>query len=116
MTPTIVFKGDKPHLVIGAPGGSNIPMAITQVIVNVIDHGMTIGDAIAAQRVSATSDVIDVGARIPTYTCEALGQLGYKTARSTQSFTVARVHGIMIDGDKVTGAADPAGGGMALEV
>ncbi|MBL8705723.1 MAG: gamma-glutamyltransferase [Rhodospirillales bacterium] len=116
MTPTIVFKGDKPHLVIGAPGGSNIPMAITQVIVNVIDHGMTIGDAIAAQRISATSDVIDVGARIPTYTCEALGQMGYKTARSTQSFTVARVHGIMIDGDKVTGAADPAGGGMALEV
>ena len=60
--------------------------------------------------------MIDVGARIPTYTCEALAQLGYKTARSTQSFTVARVHGIMIDGEKVTGAADPAGGGMALEV
>lgn len=116
MTPTIVFRGDKPYVILGAPGGSNIPMAIAQVIVNVIDHGMTIGDAIAAQRISATSDLIDVGARIPTYTCEALAEMGYKTARSTQSFTVARVHAIMVDGDKVSGGADPAGGGMALEV
>ncbi len=117
MTPTIVFKGDKPFLILGAPGGSNIPMAIAQVIVNVIDHGMTIGDAIAAQRISATSDVIDVGARIPTYTCEALAAMGYKTARSVQSFTVARVHAIMVGPDgTMTGAADPAGGGMALTV
>ncbi|MCC6471911.1 MAG: gamma-glutamyltransferase [Alphaproteobacteria bacterium] len=116
MTPTIVFRGDKPHLVLGAPGGSNIPMAIAQVIVNVIDHGMSVVEAVSAQRVSATSDVIDVGARIPSYTCEALAQMGYKTARSSQSFTVARVHAIMIDGDKVTGGADPAGGGMALVV
>jgi gamma-glutamyltranspeptidase/glutathione hydrolase len=86
------------------------------VIVNVIDHGMTIGDAISAQRISATSDVIDVGARIPTYVCETLAEMGYKTARSSQSFTVARVHAIMVDGDKVTGGADPAGGGMALVV
>jgi gamma-glutamyltranspeptidase/glutathione hydrolase len=77
---------------------------------------MSVGDAISAPRISATSDVIDVGARIPTYTCEALAEMGYKTARSTQSFTVARVHAIMIDGGKVTGGADPAGGGMALTV
>jgi gamma-glutamyltranspeptidase/glutathione hydrolase len=116
MTPTIVFRGDKPYLIVGAPGGSNIPMAVAQAIVNAIDFGMSVGDAISAPRISATSDVIDVGARIPTYTCEALAAMGYKTARSTQSFTVARVHAIMIDGDRVTGGADPAGGGMALVV
>lgn len=116
MTPTILFQGDKPCLVLGAPGGSNIPMAIAQVILNVVDFGMPVVEAVAAPRISATSDVIDVSARIPAYACEALEKLGYKTARSTQSFTVARVHAIQVQGDRLSGAADPAGGGMALEV
>lgn len=116
MAPSILFRDGKPYLLIGAPGGSNIPMALLQVIVNVVDFGMTIGDAVAAPRFSATSDIVDVSARIPTYTCEALGKMGYATARSSQSYTNARVHAILIDGERIEGGADPAGGGMALAV
>ena len=51
MTPTIVFKDGKPFLVTGSPGGSRIITTVLQVIVNVIDHGMTIADAVAAPRI-----------------------------------------------------------------
>jgi gamma-glutamyltranspeptidase/glutathione hydrolase len=116
MAPSILFKGKDPYLVLGAPGGSNIPMGILQVILNVVDFAMGIGDAVAAPRFSAVSNAIDVSARIPRYVCEALNRDGYETVHSVQSFTTARVHAILIENGKAAGAADPAGGGMALAV
>ncbi len=51
MSPTIVFKGGKPFLVTGSPGGSRIITATLQVITNVIDHGMNVAEASHAIRV-----------------------------------------------------------------
>ena len=116
MSPTIVFKGEAPHLVLGAPGGSNIPMGVLQVILNVIDHGMSAVEAVSAPRFSATGDAIDVASRIPGYVCEALGKMGYQTIRSVQSFIAARVHAILIEDGRVTGGADPSTGGSVLAV
>lgn len=51
MSPTIVENPDgKLFLVIGAPGGSTIITTVVQVIMNVIDHGMTIERAVAEGR------------------------------------------------------------------
>ncbi|MGH1372563.1 MAG: gamma-glutamyltransferase [Cellvibrionaceae bacterium] len=50
MTPTIVFKDGKPVLVTGSPGGSRIITTVLQVLVNVIDHGMNVADAVSAPR------------------------------------------------------------------
>jgi gamma-glutamyltranspeptidase/glutathione hydrolase len=51
MTPTILLKDGKLFMTIGAPGGSRISTAVLQVILNVIDFGMNIQDAIDAPRV-----------------------------------------------------------------
>lgn len=51
MTPTIVARDGKPVLVIGSPGGRTIINTVLQVILNVIDHGMNIGEAIEAGRI-----------------------------------------------------------------
>ena len=50
MTPTIVIKDDKPFLVTGSPGGSTIITTTLQVVVNVIDHGMDLSDAVSMPR------------------------------------------------------------------
>ncbi len=50
MTPTIVLKDGKPAIVTGSPGGSRIISAVLQVIANVIDFHMGIGDAVSAPR------------------------------------------------------------------
>lgn len=51
MTPTIVVKDGKALLVTGSPGGSTIITTTLQLIVNVIDHGMNLSDAVASPRV-----------------------------------------------------------------
>jgi gamma-glutamyltranspeptidase/glutathione hydrolase len=50
MSPTIVFRDGKPFLVTGSPGGSRIITTVLQVMLNVIDHGMNIAEAVAAPR------------------------------------------------------------------
>jgi gamma-glutamyltranspeptidase / glutathione hydrolase len=51
MTPTIVLKDGKPVLVVGTPGGSRIITTVLEIIVNVIDHGMTLQEAVDAPRI-----------------------------------------------------------------
>ncbi len=50
MSPTIVSRDGKPFLVTGSPGGSTIITTTLQVIMNVIDHEMTLEDAVSAPR------------------------------------------------------------------
>jgi gamma-glutamyltranspeptidase/glutathione hydrolase len=51
MTPTVVLKDGKPLLIVGAPGGSRIITTVLEIIINVIDHGMTLQEAVDAPRV-----------------------------------------------------------------
>jgi len=53
MTPTIVTRDGRLLLVIGTPGGSHIPTAILQTMVNLIDYRMTIAEAVDAPRIHA---------------------------------------------------------------
>jgi len=51
MSPTIVSKDGKPFMVIGSPGGSRIITITLEAIMNVIDHGMDLQEAIDAPRI-----------------------------------------------------------------
>lgn len=51
MSPTIVTKDGKPFMVIGSPGGSRIITITLEAIINVIDFGMNIQEAIDAPRI-----------------------------------------------------------------
>lgn len=51
MTPTIVARDGRPVLLIGTPGGRTIINTVLQVILNVVDHGMDVGQAIEAGRI-----------------------------------------------------------------
>lgn len=51
MTPTLIFKNGEPFLVAGAPGGARIITSVLQVILNIIDGGMNIADAVDAPRI-----------------------------------------------------------------
>ena len=60
MSPTMVFKGDKPFFIVGAPGGTTITMGNLQAILNAVDFGMTAQEAVSAPRLCATSDTIEI--------------------------------------------------------
>ncbi len=114
--PSIVFRDGKPFLVIGAPGGTQIAMGVLQAILNIVDLSMSMSEAVAAPRFSATSDLIDVSNRIPSQTTRALEAQGYGIVRSYLSYAFAAVHGIKIEDGHWSGGADPSHDGMALAV
>ena len=51
MSPTIVLENGEPALCVGASGGSRIVTATQQVAMNILLHGMSAGDAVAAPRI-----------------------------------------------------------------
>ncbi len=114
--PTIAFKDGKPHVVIGAPGGTQIAMGVLQGLLNVLDFGMTMEQAVSAPRFSSTSNAIDITNRIPGYVVEPLQNDGYEVIRSALTFGIAAVHGIRIVDGVMDGGADPGHDGVALAV
>ena len=54
MAPTLLFKNGKPVAAFGSPGGSTIINSVFNVTLNLIDHGMTLQQAIDAPRLSVT--------------------------------------------------------------
>lgn len=115
-SPTMVFKDDKLHMVLGAPGGIHIMPTVAQGIMNVIDFGMPIVDATLAPRISATSNVIEVSNRIQRRTTTELEARGYKTQRAYLNYAFAALHAVRSEDGKLTGAADPQRDGMVLHV
>ncbi len=50
MSPTIVTKDGKPVAVLGTPGGSRIITAVAHTLINLIDYGMNVQEAVDAPR------------------------------------------------------------------
>ena len=112
--PTIVFKEGRPRIVIGAPGGSFIAPAVAQGISNVLDFGMSMFEAVAAPRIVAVSDSIDVSNRVLRRVTDTLEAEGYDIKRSAQGYAFAALHGIAVQDGLLSGGADPQRDGMAV--
>ncbi|MFZ3359987.1 MAG: gamma-glutamyltransferase [Xanthobacteraceae bacterium] len=106
MSPTIVLKDGKPFLVTGSPGGSRIITTVLQVIVNVIDRGMSIADAVAAPRVHNqwVPDQVFAEPGLAPDIVAALQARGDKVVPQ-RPFTSAE--SILITPEGFVGAADP---------
>ncbi len=109
MTPTIITKNGKLVMVIGSPGGSRIISITLEAILNVIDHGMTIQEAVDAPRIheQGTPDLVmlERGALSPD-TRALLEQRGY-TFRDMGYWGVAE--GILAGAPALGGAQGQAG-------
>ena len=116
MSPTIVFEGETPVMTLGAPGGAWIGIAILQAMLNVLDWGMTMQEAVSAPRFSATTDVIDISTRIPRQVQQQVEADGYQVRRSALSFPFAAPHGITMWDGQLEGGADPQRDGYAAGV
>jgi gamma-glutamyltranspeptidase/glutathione hydrolase len=116
MCPSIVFRDGEPYIVVGAPGGTQIVMGVLHAILNVIDFGMDMQQAISAPRFSSTSNAIDVVNRIPRYVTAEVESRGYKIIRNPLNYSIAFVHGIRIVDGKLDGGVDPGRDGVVLSV
>jgi gamma-glutamyltranspeptidase/glutathione hydrolase len=107
MVPTIILKGGKPFLVLGSPGGSTIPTAVLQVIVNVIDFHMNVQDAVDFPRIHHQwkPDMLECEVGVSPDTISVLKQMGYSIEQSHPRI-LARVEAILISDGWLQGASD----------
>ena len=109
MTPTLVTVKGKPYISIGTPGGTTIPNQVYEGLVNIIDHKMTIKQAIDATRFHHQwiPDVIALETDFPEDIENGLKNMGYKTIRRGK---FGRMDGILISVDgKRMAAGDKRG-------
>ena len=80
MTPTLVLKNDKPYLVVGTPGGTTIPTSVFQTLINIIDFGMSIDDAVNKSKFHHQwlPDRIDIEKGFDERTAGKLSEMGYR--------------------------------------
>ena len=117
MCPTIVFKNDRPYMILGSPASHRIPSAVLQTVSNVIDHDMDIVAAVAAPRVHWQDGVLHLEAGIASHVASQLEQKGHVVNRyAAKDRYFGGVQAIHIDPrfGFLTGAADPRRDGQAL--
>jgi len=118
MAPTVVTRDGHPVLVLGAPGATRIITSNVQVILNVLDFGMSITDAVLAPRFDCEVGAIQCQARIPEYVLAEVRKRHPVERLPRSHGGLALVHAIAIDPTTgaLSGAADAGAGGMALAV
>lgn len=117
MSPTIIMKDGKPFAVLGSPGGTTIIATVAQVVSNLIDHGMTMQEAVDAPRISGfRNNTISYETRIGEDVIAELTEMGHicnPNDEWNRSFGSVNAVRYAEDGT-LDGAGDPRRDGKAL--
>ena len=115
--PTFVLRDGRPWIALGTPGGHTIDQTVPQMVMNLLDFGMDVQQAITAPRISFVEpDVLAVESRIPQSVRDELAARGHKVRAVKQ---LGNAHGLTVEYDaagrpvRFTGASDPRGEGLA---
>ena len=115
MTPTIIEKNNNLFMVLGTPGGSTIITSVFQTILNVIDYGMTMQEAVDAKKIHHqwVPDILYIEKNsINNETKEQLISIGHKI---NERGSIGRMNCILINSDnKLEGGSDKRGDNIAL--
>ena len=131
MAPTLLFRDGKPVAAFGSPGGATIINSVLNVALNLIDHGMSLQQAIDAPRVSVTHAAGRVSCeggapfmwpRISVAIQDALRALGHvglgEAGTDGCRQTIGSVQAVVIDlaTGAHRGAADPRREGSVIRI
>jgi gamma-glutamyltranspeptidase / glutathione hydrolase len=114
MSPTIVLDDGRPLLAVGSPGGATIITTVEQVLLNRIDFGMTLPEAVAAPRASQRN-LANTQAEPAFLSADgpALAGRGHSLVSTAEIGAVAAIE--LLPGGRFLAAAEPVrrGGGSA---
>jgi gamma-glutamyltranspeptidase/glutathione hydrolase len=116
MAPTIVMKRDKPEIVLGSGGSKRIRSAILQVILNIVDHGLPVFDAVNAPRVHCDNDLLHVEGGVEESTINRLKKDDIRILEwSDRDMYFGGVHTVFWDDSNnlISGGGDIRRGGVS---
>jgi gamma-glutamyltranspeptidase / glutathione hydrolase len=116
MAPTIVTRNGKPFLALGSPGGSMIITTVLQILLDRLDLGLTLPQAIADPRASQRNTPTTIGepAFLSSPEASALRARGHVFGSAAEIGAATGIE--FLDGGGVLAAAEPTrrGGGSAM--
>jgi gamma-glutamyltranspeptidase/glutathione hydrolase len=113
MTPTILVKDGRPHLVLGSPGGPTIISTVCQVIYRHLAAGMSLKDAVAAPRIHQQWMPDEVlYERLTAHERRSLEALGHRLRERQRPMGDVQAVSYTRRG-RPTGVSDPRGRGAA---
>ncbi|MDP6039649.1 MAG: gamma-glutamyltransferase, partial [Candidatus Latescibacteria bacterium] len=95
----MLIKDGKPSLVCGTPGGDVQVQTNLQIIEAVVDHGITLQEAIEAPRWNHGGDIVALEDRVPDDTVAELERRGHRAKSSGAWGGSGHVQGVMIHSD-----------------
>ena len=128
LTPTIILKDGQPFMILSTPGGDNQDQALLQVLLNIIEFGMSPQEAVEAPRFDTQhyissfdnhefrAGLLNLEARIPAEVSSALSSRGHKINMQSAWGTGSAPTVIMYDvkSGVISGGADPRRGRYAV--
>jgi gamma-glutamyltranspeptidase/glutathione hydrolase len=128
LSPTLVMKDGKPFLALSTPGGDNQDQSMVQVLLNIIEFGMNVQEAVEAPRfqtlhfVSSFDDhkfnpgVLNVEERAGQETMDQLKARGHKVERHAAWANPSAPTVVLFrtDSGVIEGGADPRRGRYAV--
>jgi gamma-glutamyltranspeptidase/glutathione hydrolase len=110
MTPSIVERDGKLYLVVGTPGGSTIITSVFQTVLNVLEHGMGMQEAVSAKRFHHQWLPDQITAETGAFSPATTTALEAKGHQVTFIPAIGRVDAILVRKKrKLEGGADPRG-------
>lgn len=115
MTPTIVEKNDSLYMVVGTPGGSTIITSVYQTILNVVEHGMGMQEAVTAGRFHHQWKPDTTFAEPTAFSIKVNEKLKAMGHHLVERSSIGRVDAILVlSNGKLEGGADPRGDDAAV--
>ena len=120
MTPTLVLdKVGGPFMALGSPGATRIILAVAQIIMNAVDFGMSMDEAIEAPRIFNTVSGTNAGkllieAGVAQSTLDALAKRGHDLDPRPKGLYFGGAQGIMLKDGEFVGGADSRRNGVAV--
>jgi gamma-glutamyltranspeptidase/glutathione hydrolase len=78
MSPVMALRHGKPVYAFGLPGGKRIFTSALQALLNLIDHGMSLQEAVEAPRVWTEGNALEVERAVPDGVRAAIASIGHK--------------------------------------
>lgn len=113
--PSILLRDGRPVVALGTPGGHTITQAVSQMIMNLLDHGMTIEEAVSAPRIAFIEpNTLAMEETIPESIRDAMAGMGHEIEVRDIGNANALTIEYRNDGtSRFSGASDPRGAGLA---
>jgi len=118
MSPSLVLRDDRPHLVVGSAGSLRLRGAVMQIVVNVVGHGLPVDDALGRPRVHLDEEgVLHCEGGHDPAALDELERRGWKLTRwRNRNLYFGGAAAVTLEDGQLAAGGDPRRGGAGVVV